>query len=334
MTSFGLDYGVQPRIILVPDFSFSEHFKNGKCIAIIFIHCPNSSGELITTEMGFLFEVEEFAKKFMNSLLEWVKKSDDDGDAVDLEFIELLNGEYLLAIAPEVDRFLNRMIPPLMKEHVNPLFTIVTQGKDGMAMGENYHRFKNQYSKGRRIPIRAFIARDQKVEKMLDEYFVKTEFKFSKEGKLPHDSYGHGLLSTKNKRFNRKDFKRNGPVDMAAIEKRRMDKLYHFFPLLLDKIERENWLEAVIASIPPHISRSQVIQAICNLVLLERLKQNNPSGIKTDGLGYDMNLLQYLLHQVESFGSYLPPPEFFTKASIKKQAKLDKTYLTEYLQKI
>jgi hypothetical protein len=331
---FGLDYGVKPRLILVADLSFAEYFQKGKCTAVVFIHCPDHLGNLITTELGFQFEVEEYAEKFMDCLMRWVKDSDDDGDAVELEFIERLDGEYMVGIAPEKHRFLKRMIAPLLMDRVDPMFTMLTQGKGGMRIGENYTLFKSQYIKGRRIPVRTFIGKGTEIQKVGERYFVKTEFKFSKEGELLPDSLGHGLLAKKSKRFNPKNFQRKGGVEMATIEKRRMEELRHFYPLLLGKIERENWLEEVIISIPPHISRSEVIQAICNIVLLERLKQSNPREVKTDAPGYDINLLQHLLHEVESFGSYFPPNELFTKALIKKQAKLDKKYLTEYLQKI
>lgn len=331
---FGFDYGLKPRLILIADISFPEYFQKAKCFGVAFIHCPDSLGNLMTTELGFMCEVEEYAGKFMDCLMQWVKDSGDDGDAVELEFIERLDGEYMVAIAPNFERFLKRMIKPMLRERVDPLFTMATQGKAGMAIGENYLMFKKQYVKGRRIPVRIFIGKDGKIHKHLDLYFVKTEFKFSKEGSLPQDSLGHTLLAKKNRKFNPKSFKRKGQVDMAPIEQRREEELRNFFPLLLDKIERERWLEAIIASIPPHISRLEVLQAICNIVLLERLKQSNPEDVKTDGPSYDIGLLQHLLRQVESFGSYFPPTEFFTKALIKKQAKLDKNYLTEYLQKI
>ena len=334
LKEFGFDYGLKPRLMLVSDLSFAEYFQKAKCVGITFIHCPDSLGNQITTEVGFMCEIEEYADKFMDSLMQWVIDSGDDGDAVELDFIERLDGEYLVGIAPNIDRFLKRMIDPMLMDRVDPIFHMMTQGKGGMRIGENYSLFKKQYVEGRRIPVRTFIYKDGKIQKINERYFVKTKFKFSKEGALSHDSLGHGLLAKKNKRFNPEKFKRKSRVDMAPIEIRRMEELRHFFPLLLDKIERENWLGAVIASIPPHISHPEVIQSICNIVLLERLKQSNPREIKTDRPGFDMDLLQHLLQQVESFGSYFPPEELFTKALIKKQAKLDKNYLTEYLQKI
>lgn len=334
LREFGFDYGLKPRLMLVGDISFPEYFQKAKCVAVAFIHCTDSLGNQITTELGFLCEVEEYAEKFMDCLMQWVIDSGDDGDAVELEFIELLNGEYMLAIAPNIERFLKRMLTPLIVDRVDPMVTMASQGKGGMRIGENYSLFKRQYVIGRRIPIRIFIGKDGKIHKTGERYFVKTEFKFSKEGELPHDSIGRTLLAKKDKPFKPKNFKRKGAIDMAPIEQRRMEELRHFYPLLLDKIERENWLEALISSIPLHISRPEVIQAICNIVLLERLKQSNPRGVKTDGPGYDMDLLQHLLQQAESFGSYFPPTELFTKALIKKQAKMDKKYLTEYLQKI
>lgn len=333
LREFGLDYGTKPRLFLLADISFSEYFTKGKCVGIIYVHCPNTLGNEITTELGFHFEVEEFADKFMDCLMRWVKDSGDDGDAVELEFIEQLNGEYLLAIAPNIERLLHRMVSPDMADRINPLFTTVTQGKGGMSMGKNYEDFKKQYAKGRRIPVRTYIGENGKIQKISDRYFVKTEFKFNKEGSLPNDSLGKALLAKRNKPFNPKNFKSKKTVSIEPIEKRRLEELHYFYPVLLDKIENENWLSEVIASIPPHISRPEILQAISNIVLMERLKQSNPYEVKTDGRGYDLNLLQHLLKTVETYNSYFPNASFFTKSLIKKQAKLDKQYLTDYLQK-
>jgi hypothetical protein len=135
LREFGFDYGLKPRLMLVADISFPEYFQKAKCVAVAFVHCPDSKGNLITTELGFLCEVEEYAEKLMDCLMQWVIDSGDDGDAVEMEFIELLNGEYMLAFAPNVDRFLKRMLTPVMIDRVDTFLNMVTQSKSCMRVG-------------------------------------------------------------------------------------------------------------------------------------------------------------------------------------------------------
>lgn len=331
---FGFDYGVRPRMILVSDMSFIDYFDKGQSVAIVYIRCTDDNGNTIITELGFQFEVEEFAEKFMDSLMRWVVESGDDGDAVDLEFIEKLDGDYILGISANVDRFLKRMIPPVMTDRVDPIFTMAIKGKGGLRMSENYQLFKKQYVSGRKIPIRVFIGKEGKIEKVINRYFIKTEFKFSKEGELTKESMGHGLLAKENKSFNPKNLKRKRDVDIAKIDKRRVDELHYFYPILMDKLEREGWLSTLTESMPGHISKTETLQAIANIVLTERLKLDKESEVQTTGPGHDFNLFQYLLKTIESFDSYFPPDDFFTKGLVKKQARLDKQYLIEYLKKI
>ncbi len=330
---FGFDYGTKPRLMLVADYSYGEYFSKAKCLGLVYMHCPDSGGKDVITEFGFNFEVEEFGNKFIDCLLRWVKDSGNDGNAVDIEFIELLNDDYLVAVAPNMERFIKRMVPPNLESRIDPIMTMLTQGKGGMRISKHYEDFKKQYADGRRIPVRAYFSEKGKIMKGSETYFVKTEFKFSKEGELPNYSLGKALLAKRDKPFNPKNQKSKKPVPKAAIEKRRLEELHYFYPVLMDKIEHEGWLSEIIATIPSHIPRPEILQAICNIVLLERLKQNNSVEVKTSGIGYDMDLLKYLLGSVENFGSYFPDQGIFTKASIKKQAKLDKEYLTDYLQK-
>ncbi len=335
INEFGMDYGVRPRMMLISDWSFTEAYHKGKCWGLSYMFCPDTKGALIPVELGLCFKIEKYADEFMEALLRWVKDSDNDGDALDLEFIECNDGQLILGMGPNIDLFVKRMIPEILRDRVDPIFTIGTQGKGGLTTGENYQRFKQQYQEGRKIVFRAYIGNDANDLKIGNPYLVKSSFRFSKENELPPDSMGIGLLGAKkNTKFNPKDFKRKEPVDMQPVVAKRMEQLHYFFPLVMDKIEKENWLKEVIAKIPPHISAEEVYQSICNLVLFERLKQDNPSGIKSSGPGGDMRLLQHLLETVESFDSYFPPETFFTKSNIQKQAKLDKQYLKSYLEKI
>jgi hypothetical protein len=332
ITNFGIDYGVKPRMILVADQSFVEYFDKGKCIGMIYVNCPDSTGKLSPTEIGFNFEVEEYAQLFMETLVRWVEQSGNDEKAVQMEFIDMINGDYMVAFAQDQELFCKRMLPGMLEDRVDPILFFFYKGKE-MQTGRNYAQFKQNYVQGRRIIIRAFVGFGTGAKgKVLPSYFIKSSFQFSKEENLPPNSIAHSLLVKKDKPLTRNIIKRKTPVDHEAIAARREQELTYFFPVTIDRISRQGWLVEIIKTIPPHFSQQQVQQAICNIILTERLKQES-SELKTNGPGHDINLLRYLLETIESFDSYFPPDNFFTKPLIKQQLKRDKDYLTDYLSK-
>ncbi|MEO8404590.1 MAG: hypothetical protein ABI480_08350 [Chitinophagaceae bacterium] len=330
--NFGIDYGVKPRMIIVSDESFTEYFDKGKCIGMIYVNCPDSTGKLVPTEIGFNFEVEEYARQFMITLVRWVEQSGDDENAVQMEFIDMKNGDYMVAFAQDKELFCKRMLPDMLEDRVDPILFFFYKGKT-MQTGRNYAQFKQNYVQGRRIIVRAFVGIGVGTEeKILSPYFIKSSFQFSKEENLPPDSIAHLLLAKKDKPLSKNSIKRKTPVNHEAIAARRGQELSYFFPVTIDRIDRQGWLREVMKTIPPHFSQQQIQQAICNIILTERLKQES-SELKTDGPGHDMNLLRYLLETIESFDSYFPLDDFFTKPLIKQQLKRDKDYLTDYLFK-
>lgn len=332
VANFGMDYGVRPRMILMADQSFAEYFDKAKCIGMMYINCPDASSDLIPTEIGFNFEVEEYASKFIAELVRWVKESGDDERAIDLEFIDLNNGEYMVAFGPNREMFSKRMLPDYLEDRVDPLLFMFSKGKE-LSTGKNYAQFKKNYKQGRRIIVRAFVGfKDGQQGRILNEYFIKSAFSFIKEDDLTQESLGYYLLKAKNKPITKKSLKRTAPVNYEPIDNRRTDELAYFFPITIDKIRRKGWLSETIQSIPAHIDHKHIEQAICNLILTERLRKQS-SDLKTTGPGHDMNILQYLLDSIEAFDSYFPEDAFFTKALIKQQLKRDKDFLTDYLSK-
>jgi hypothetical protein len=332
ITNFGIDYGVKPRMILVADQSFVEYFDKSKFIGMVYVNCPDSTGNLLPIEIGFNFEVEEFARKFMETLVGWVEQSGNDERAVHMEFIDMKNGDYMVAFAQDRELFCKRMLPDMLGDRVDPILFLVYKGKE-MRTGKNYAQFKQNYVQGRRIIIRAFVGIGTGAqEKILPPYFIKSSFQFYKEGELPPDSITHFLLGKKDKPLTKNSIKRKIPVDHQAIAERRGLELAYFFPVTTDRIKRNGWLSDVIKSIPPHFDQQQIQQAICNIILTERLKQENRE-LKADGPGHNMNLLRYLLESIESFDSYFPQDSFFTKPLLKQQLKRDKDFLTDYLSK-
>lgn len=128
-----------------------------------------------------MFQNEEPAEKFMDNLLGWISKSNDEGDAVNMEFIENNEGGYTIAISPEIDRFHNRMIPKNLQNRVTPIFMVQTHFKKIDTLGQNYLNFKANYSKADGIDIGYVIGNANKIIKQSEKFFIKRNFTFVKK---------------------------------------------------------------------------------------------------------------------------------------------------------
>lgn len=229
----------------------------------------------------------------------------------------------MLSISPNIPILIQRIIPEHLREHVNPIVISISQGKDGMRISENYKYFRDNYVEGKNIAIRYFIVdKDNNISKRSEKYFLKTEFKFYKEGQLDETSILNPLINT--------NIKKSRPPkitkDNDDFIKLRNNKLRYFFPVTVQKLKTEGWLEGIIKGVSTKYSADQITQAVCNLILFERLKQSNVPTINTVENGYDLKIIEYLSETYESYNSYFPETETFTKQKIERQIRLDEQY--------
>jgi hypothetical protein len=61
-----------------------------------------------------------------------------------LEFIERNDGEYIVAVRPDFEIFITRMLNPVLKDRIEPLATIFTQGKGGMTERKALEEFMDR----------------------------------------------------------------------------------------------------------------------------------------------------------------------------------------------
>lgn len=321
----GLDYGIKPTMALLSNIEFPDLFKKANCSGLMYGFCPDSSGEEIPHELSFMMQNENYAEQFLNILIQWKDNSGGDSNAVALEFVELKNGEYTLVISPDNHLLMERLVPDHLKDRVNPRLITMSQGKAGMRIGKNYLTFRDKYLKDRRIVVRFTIFKDGKYIKQSSKYFIKTEFQFYNEDNIPNSS--NAILAVGNK----PGFKLPKPpkieVNDENLLKRRHSELKYFFPIVCDRVINEKWLESVTSTINKTYTRDQTLQAICNLILFERLQLQKPMAVDFNSASYDMSILEYLMANFESFDSYMPNDTFFTKQKIENQIRLDAKFL-------
>ncbi|MNJ86522.1 hypothetical protein D3C87_40230 [compost metagenome] len=324
LKTFGMDYGLKPTMAVAGDFSFVENFQKAVCKGLAYITCPDTNGEPIPCEIGFMMKEEKYAELFLESLISWKENSNGDSQAVDLHFFEQNNGEYMLSISANVMMFMSKMIPEHIIDHVSPLSIIAYQSKGGMQIGENYKIFKDQYLQGRKIVVRYFIVdNDNALIKRSEKYLIKSEFKFSKEGEVDDDNLPNPLINKSTKKRKPQKIESDDP----SVLETRKQKLHYFFPITCNRMEKQGWLSELVSTINPRYSQEQIIQSICNIVLHERLLlHGNSAGFLSDDKGFSLNLIEYLAENHESFDSFFPEDSFFTKQIIEKQIRVDEKF--------
>jgi hypothetical protein len=325
-----MDYGVKPKMILVSDMEFQSELQAANFTGFIYQFCPDLSGELIPAEVGFRFENEEHAEKFLYSLIAWREKSAGNSKAVNMDFVELKDGDYTIVVSADMELFMDRMVPEHLRDRINPITMMASRSLRIIDQSGNFKQFRDKYIEGRRIIVRYFMFDPDGKIRPSEKYLIKTEFNFFKEDELPSDSQAYFNLKGRSKKFAKPP---KLSEEHPGISKQRNKDLKYFFPVLWDKLTTEHWLAEVVATVNKSYSREMVIQAICNLTLLERLKKENVHQIDVNKPGLDLDVISHLSQTFESFDSYIPDDAYFTKQVIEKQIRSDAKFLKEKLEK-
>lgn len=332
-SKIGFDYGLKPHLMLVGDPEFSNLFKAAKCIGLSYEFSKGEKDLIKPESLSFMFENEKPAEDFFNILLNWIDKSNGDGNAVALDFIETNEGGYALGISPDMKIFIDRMIPKSHKEKVSPVAILYTQFKEIPTLSKNYLAFKNNIKNIGQFSIGYVIVKKEKIIKKGEKHFIKTEFSFFEENNIPDD---HMLISyraiKKQSDFVKKPRPRLTELPLKDLGERRFLEMKSYLPLTLNRLQNK-WLEVTIEKLEKKYEKDQIIQAICNLTIFERLKQNVDLTSDFTGHGYPNNILDYLLFTFESFDSYYPDDDFYTEERIIQQILNDKNELEQYFNK-
>ncbi|MGB5988697.1 MAG: hypothetical protein WBG43_03030 [Marinifilaceae bacterium] len=332
-SQIGFDYGMKPYLIAVSDMEFSDLFIEAKCLGILYAFEKGNDGVDIPIGLYFLLKNEEPAKKFLDILLTWIEKSNNDGDAVAMDFIENNKGGYTIAISPEITRFTKRMIPTHFKNKVSPIIIEQFHFKGIDSLGRNYLNFKTNYNLSDRITIGYVLGSTTKIEKHSERYFKKMNFNFYTENNIPNNSLALCYKATQDiSDFNPRDLPKPPKESIQDISKRRISEMKFLLPLTYNKLQNL-WLGEIQKNMSVVYDTPIIKQAICNLTIFERLKNEKELLKEFSEEGYTMAILEYLLDTYESFDSYFPNDDFYTEERVLSQIINDKKELETYLSK-
>lgn len=333
-SKIGYEYGIKPYLVLLSDINFSEYFVEAKCLGLLYMFGIDENNNQIPVQMAFIFQNEKPAERFLNCLMNWIEHSNNDGDAVSIEFIENNKGGYTVAIFPEMNRFMDRCVPEHLKDRISPIMMVQTQFKEIISVSPSYFAFKANHKKAEKIAIGYVIGTPNKIEKQSEKYFIKTEFNFFEKGKFPQNSSAEIYdCIPKNKTLDKQNRLKPPKETIEEIKIRRIEEIKTFFPITYNKLNNQDWLSNILQELNVKFEQDTIIQAICNLILFERLKQEKNLSTDFTKQGYPINILEYLLSTFESFTSYFPADDFFTMENIENQIKNDQHELSDYLKK-
>lgn len=330
-SNIGYDYGLKPNVMFLGDMEFTNLFLEAKCVGLAYLFEKDHSGEK-PFGISFMFLHEEPAANFFDILLSWVAKTNGDGDAVAMDFIERNDGGYTLAFSCEIRRFLERMTRKDLKDKISPIAVLQTQFKEVDQLGQNYQNFKANYKNTDGIKISYVIVKDMKIVKDCDKHFLKKEFNFFTEENIPTDSMSVAYRGIRgHSDFDAENLPKPPKENAEDLTARRSTEMDSFFPLTVNRLKNK-WLFDLVDKLSKQYNIVEITQAICNLIVFERLKQTENLDGKFTEIGYPMDILEYLLATYESFDSYFPSDDFFTEERVIHQINNDRKELEKYLK--
>jgi hypothetical protein len=331
-SKIGYEYGVKPHMIVLGDIEFSKYFVAAKCLGLLYVFSVDDRNNHIPAQIAFLFQNEDPARKFFDCLMSWIERSNNNGDAVSIDFIENNTGGYTIAIFPEINMLIDRNVPEGLRDKISPKMIVETQFKEIDKVSPSYQAFKTNYKKGEKIVVGYVIGTFNKIEKKSDKYFFKTEFNFFEKGNIPQNSSAEMYDFIQNKKNFSKENRPKPPIETEEeISERRLIEIKTFFPVTFNKLNNQGWLNDLIQGLNKKYEKDIIIQAICNIILFERLKKDKEISSGFIKTGYHINILNYLVSTFESFSSYFPDNDFFSIERIENQIKNDQRELKNYL---
>lgn len=329
-SKIGYEYGIKPRLLLAGDVEFSKCFVDANCLGVMYMFDRIKN---IPVKILFIFKNEKPAEKFMTNLLQWVELSNNNGDAVDIEFIEENKGGYTIVITPNKEHLIERLTPPHLKNEISPIVMVAMQFKKIETVSPSFRLLRDRWNMAESIAIGYVIMSNGTVQKQSEKYFTKSKFKFHKDTSATTNKISDVYQRVKMAEYDGNDQYLKSLNKPEEIKLHRMNALRKYYPITYNKLEQQSWLINIISNMSAKYELAYIYQAICNLILFERLKQIDNLPNDFTGTGYPTNILEHILSTYESFKSYYPNDDFFTVEKIIIQISNDKHELSEYLKK-
>ncbi|PEA54965.1 hypothetical protein CON64_09760 [Bacillus pseudomycoides] len=316
----GYEQGVKATIMIMGDMMFSNDLMEAGFIGIAYAKLPKHILEGNCVEIALVFEDKVKGEKAFSNLLSWVEGSNWDGDALEMDFVESKENGYTLCMYPNIDRLIGRCVKKSLLKWINPLMSFATHFKRIDNVSPQYKEFKKAMDFCK-VKVRAIDTLGRFI--LEDKYILKNSMNFYTEDNIPDDAFIKTFFDKKNPSSMSEVTPPNFLELNGDINSNRISKIKNFLPITYEKIIQNEHLKSIIQKLNEEYSSAQVIQAICNIVLMERLHIEGKKDIIGDKENIHMNILYYLDENPEEFNSYFPNFNELTLKQIQKQIQLD-----------
>lgn len=273
---YGFDFGIESGAMVVSDISFIQLLQQAQIIGCAYRYAPNSSLDLPLREIDLVGRKREPLIEAFKILNDWASVT--DGDAIELTFIFLNDGGYLLSIQREVTRAIRHLCTedtfgePL-------LMTGIYQKKFDTrhpALEELRGYKKNLVSPflfGAAATIQPQDNKEFTVVPLEESNpILKFEAEFVYECDVIAGSREHSLLQA-SRNFRKKTNKSKSTIPEYSRQtlkehfNQRKKRLERNFPVTVERIRTQRYPEMMHAVTALGAKDWQLEQAICNLLL-------------------------------------------------------------------
>lgn len=326
----GYEYGIKPGIVILGDIEFSNKLMEAGFLGIAYIKIPRNILEGSVIEIALFFEHYVKGKEAFKHILNWENGNPDrDREVFEMDFVETDMNGYTLCIYQNPIILLERNIRNSLVEWITPLITNMTHFKKIDNISPQYEEFKKALQF---CQVKIFAVDIEGNPILPGEYILKKKLSFYNKESGFDGKHWESILfkdevsqESEEKQIDRLELNGN-------VEEVRISKIKNYLPITYEKIMSNNATLKLIEELKELYSEGQIIQAICNLILFERLKADGFADILIDSKDIHFEILEYLDVNHEEFNSYFPNFNNFSKEKIINQIKLDIEDFEKFLE--
>lgn len=314
---FGLEHGYKQPILVLGDMQFINLLHDADLYSLGYI-LPVDEYDLITKPiLIFLYKDQDLGLQSFKNFIRWIDLADGDTNIMSVEFL-VEKDKYTLSISQDMEKLIDIYIPEYFQRWTMPITTIGTYYKTFNITSDMFFRFRDLAQR-----------RNYYILGGTEKYQFKGKIDISNCQFYDYESVPKNTASFRFKCNDKsKIIKKPPPVNKKEVLQLRNEKMKYFFPVTLEKIAKPIYNKYFNDT----FTESEVFQAICNIVLFERIDSNPEiqKEIIKDGLVDKTGILKYIIDTPEMLSSYYPENNLFTKELILQQIELDHKDLLNY----
>lgn len=138
----GYDYSTKPLVLVGGDIQFIQLLQDG-FLAVGYGVVPEFGLLINAPALWIMFDTTEAARKCFTHFIRWNGAS-GDGDAVRISFVEFDDGGYGMCTSQDIEKLLNRVVPEMYRDEVEPRIMVVGHLKTFPQRSEGYLWFKSR----------------------------------------------------------------------------------------------------------------------------------------------------------------------------------------------